>query len=82
MDKTFVKGKVAPVSIRNGPVADDPMDVDGQTNGAPKRKSRSSLGNKPVNYKDASDDSDDGAPLVCSPLTGLCQPLFHSRTLH
>ncbi|KLU85331.1 DNA topoisomerase 1 [Magnaporthiopsis poae ATCC 64411] len=64
MDKTFVKGKVAPVSIRNGPVTDDPMDVDGQTNGASKRKSRSSLGNKPVSYKDASDDSDDGAPLA------------------
>lgn len=50
------------ISIRNGPVADDAMDLDHPTNGIPKRKARSSVGT--VNYAANLDDSDDGAPLV------------------
>ena len=39
------------------------MDIDSpQVNGAAKRKSRSSM--TKVSYKDESDDSDDGQPLV------------------
>jgi DNA topoisomerase I len=67
MDKSASKARPGPtgISIRNGPVG-DAMDVD-SPNGAPKRKSRSSLGQS-VNYKDES-DSDDGAPLVGSCFT-------------
>jgi hypothetical protein len=64
MDKSASKARPAPpgVSIRNGPVVDDRMDVDSTPNGASKRKSRSSIG-QAVKYKEES-DSDDGAPLV------------------
>lgn len=70
MDKASANAKAAPVgiSIRNGPVLDDPMDVDGPaTNGASKRKSRSSIGNgKAVNYKvDGSGSESEEVPLVC-----------------
>lgn len=51
----------AGISIRNGPVHDDPMDID-HPNGSAKRKSRTSI-SKNVSYKDES-DSDDAAPLV------------------
>ncbi|OIW34528.1 hypothetical protein CONLIGDRAFT_8139 [Coniochaeta ligniaria NRRL 30616] len=63
LDKSASRARPAPpgLSIRNGPVDDDSMDVDAATNGT-KRKSRSSIG-KAVNYKDDSDDSD-GAPLA------------------
>ncbi|KAK7744143.1 DNA topoisomerase 1 [Cytospora paraplurivora] len=54
------------ISIRNGPVDGDPMDID-QPNGIAKRKSRSSI-SKNVSYKDES-DSDDGAPLAKRPKT-------------
>jgi DNA topoisomerase I len=50
------------ISIRNGPVGDDLMDID-QPNGTAKRKARSSISNN-VSYKDQS-DSDDEIPLVC-----------------
>ncbi|KAK0657348.1 hypothetical protein B0T16DRAFT_401511 [Cercophora newfieldiana] len=62
MDKSISKARPGPknISIRNGPVT-DAMDVD-STNGAPKRKSRSSIG-QAVNYKDES-ESDEGAPLA------------------
>lgn len=71
MDKSDSKARPLPpgVSIRNGPVTDDAMDVDSTPNGAPKRKSRSSL-SQAVNYKDES-DSEDGAPLV-----SFCQRLL------
>lgn len=64
MDKAASKARPLPanVSIRNGPVTDDAMDIDSTPNGASKRKSRSSLVQS-VNYKDDS-DSEDGAPLV------------------
>jgi DNA topoisomerase-1 len=68
MDKASAKAKLEPpgISIRNGPVLDDAMDIDEpSTNGASKRKSRTSTG-KPVNYNDGSDgESDDAVPLVC-----------------
>jgi hypothetical protein len=62
MDKSASKARPGPtgISIRNGPVV-DAMDID-SPNGAPKRKSRSSIG-QAVSYKDES-ESDDGAPLV------------------
>ena len=65
MDKSVSKARPGPkgISIRNGPVVDDAMDIDSHPNGAAKRKSRSSIG-QAVKYKDDS-DSDDGAPLVC-----------------
>jgi DNA topoisomerase-1 len=61
MDKSASKARPGPtgISIRNGPVV-DAMDID-SPNGAPKRKSRSSIG-QAVNYKDESDS--DGAPLA------------------
>ncbi|KAH8905149.1 hypothetical protein BR93DRAFT_929396 [Coniochaeta sp. PMI_546] len=63
LDKSASRARPAPpgLSIRNGPIDDDSMDIDAATNGT-KRKSRSSIG-KAVNYKDDSDDSD-GAPLA------------------
>jgi DNA topoisomerase-1 len=67
MDKASAKTKAAPagVSIRNGPVIEDEMDVDTATNGASKRKSRGST-SKPVNYNDPrSDSEEDTVPLVC-----------------
>lgn len=63
MDKAASKARPLPaISIRNGPVTEDAMDIDSTPNGASKRKSRSSLPQS-VNYKDDS-DSEDGAPLV------------------
>lgn len=68
MDRSIPSSKKAlPVglSVRNGPVTDDGMDIDGplHVNGNAKRKSRTSI-SKVTSYRDASDDSDDGAPLV------------------
>jgi DNA topoisomerase I len=67
MDKAGAKAHYAPegVSVRNGPILGDKMDVDGpSTNGAAKRKARVSTG-KPVNYTvDESESSDDAVPLV------------------
>lgn len=56
------QSSAAGISIRNGPVNGDPMDVD-QSNGIAKRKARTSIARN-VSYKDDS-DSDDAAPLVC-----------------
>lgn len=64
MDKATTKSAVAPagVSVRNGPVIEDNMDVDEPaTNGTMKRKARASTG-KPVKYDDNSSESD--VPLV------------------
>ncbi|KFA67403.1 hypothetical protein S40285_00259 [Stachybotrys chlorohalonatus IBT 40285] len=66
LDRTGPNGNtsLAGLSVRNGPV-DDGMDIDAPaTNGAAKRKSRSSL--PKVSYKDES-DSDDGRPLAKRP---------------
>ena len=66
MDKAAAKTTYAPagVSIRNGPVVEEKMDIDIPiTNGNAKRKARVST-EKPVNYDDDSDDSD-AVPLVC-----------------
>ncbi|KAF7549391.1 hypothetical protein G7Z17_g6418 [Cylindrodendrum hubeiense] len=53
---------LAGLSVRNGPVEDDDMDMDAPVlNGANKRKSRTSI--TKISYKDDS-DSDDGAPLA------------------
>lgn len=53
--------KMAGLSVRNGPL-EDAMDIDEPaTNGASKRKSRTSISK--VNYKD-DESSDDAAPLV------------------
>jgi len=64
MDRVASKAKPAPpgLSVRHGPVNGDAMHLDNGTNGAAKRKSRSSI-SKGVSYKDDS-DSDDAAPLV------------------
>lgn len=68
------------ISIRNGPVHGDAMDVD-QPNGLAKRKSRSSI-SKNVSYKDES-DSEEGAPLVgaisCLPPGNTVVLLFQTR---
>lgn len=82
MDKAGAKSDYAPagVSIRNGPVMEDPMVLDEPlTNGNAKRKARKSM-SKAVNYKDdGSDDDSDDAPLVCRiPLAHLCE---HCRNL-
>lgn len=64
MDRSISKtqpSSAAGISIRNGPVQGDPMDID-QSNGTTKRKARASVG-KEISYKDDS-DSDDAAPLV------------------
>lgn len=64
MDKSVAKSGIAPpgVSIRNGPVLDDSVEVDEPaTNGNAKRKARNSK-SKAVKYKDESEDSD--VPLV------------------
>jgi DNA topoisomerase-1 len=66
MDKAGAKAHYAPegVSVRNGPILGDRMDVDGpSTNGAAKRKARVSAG-KAVNYTVESESSDDAVPLV------------------
>ncbi|KAK3383157.1 hypothetical protein B0T24DRAFT_516332 [Lasiosphaeria ovina] len=57
------RGSAPGISIRNGPIPDDTMDVDEPANGTAKRKSRSSIG-QAVNYRDASESDDDGAPLA------------------
>lgn len=70
----------AGISIRNGPIDDDSMDID-QPNGTAKRKSRASINNN-VSYKDQS-ESDDEIPLVRSctvetlDLWNAIKPLFH-----
>ncbi|KAG0650667.1 DNA topoisomerase I [Hyphodiscus hymeniophilus] len=67
MDKAGARSDYAPagVSIRNGPVIEDSMDVDEPlTNGNAKRKARTSIG-KAVNYKDDGSDGDsDAKPLA------------------
>lgn len=67
MDAADSKAHMAPVgvSIRNGPVGQDRMDIDSPVNGQAKRKSRASV-DQSVNYKDES--SDDEAPLVGFPV--------------
>jgi DNA topoisomerase-1 len=67
MDKAGANKNYAPagVSVRNGPVLGDKMDVDEvNTNGTAKRKARNST----VNYYDDGSDResyDDTIPLVC-----------------
>ncbi|TAQ89725.1 hypothetical protein B7494_g1956 [Chlorociboria aeruginascens] len=67
MDKAGAKTKYDPagVSVRNGPVLDDDMDLDEPvTNGTSKRKARISTG-KTVNYNvDGSDEDSDAVPLA------------------
>ncbi|KAH8676645.1 hypothetical protein BGZ60DRAFT_403016 [Tricladium varicosporioides] len=67
MDKATATSADAPagISIRNGPVVEDKMEVDEPaTNGTTKRKSRGST-SKAVNYNMASSESDDDAkPLA------------------
>ncbi|RDW78101.1 putative topoisomerase i protein [Coleophoma crateriformis] len=68
MDKAIDDSEMAPpgVSVRNGPVMDDSMEVDeSATNGTSKRKARISTG-KAVNYRDTGSDgdSDDEVPLA------------------
>jgi len=66
MDKAGAKSNYAPagVSVRNGPVQDDNMDVDAPTmNGNAKRKARDSVG-KTVNYNMDSSEESDEVPLV------------------
>lgn len=72
MDKSDSKSKPSAtgISIRNGPIDDDSMDID-QPNGTAKRKSRSSISNN-VSYKDQS-DSDDEIPLVGPRTSGGCK---------
>lgn len=88
MDKAVAKSKIAPpgVSIRNGPIVDDAMEVDEPaTNGNSKRKARSSL-SKVVKYKDDSEDSDDAVPLVRSHFLVMrnaeCDLVFFSCFAH
>lgn len=72
LDKAGAKAHYAPagVSVRNGPILGDEMEIDQPaTNGATKRKARTSTG-KAVNYNvDESDDGsdDDAVPLVRRP---------------
>lgn len=66
MDKSLSSNagpSAAGISIRNGPIEGDAMDID-QVNGTAKRKARSSIGHN-VSYKDESDSDDDDAPMVC-----------------
>lgn len=95
MDEAGPSGPPAPagVSIRNGPVLGDKMNVDEPaTNGHSKRKARNST-SKPVNYNDAmSSGSDSEAPLVSirrafirPPKTGhqshLCAECHHAKSV-
>ncbi|OLN87902.1 DNA topoisomerase 1 [Colletotrichum chlorophyti] len=76
MDRNASKVRAAPpgLSVRNGPIDDDAMDIDGpSTNG--KRKSRSSL--PKVNYRDES-ESDDDAPLAKRQRTKAKAPVSDS----
>ncbi|KAG9248889.1 hypothetical protein BJ878DRAFT_486444 [Calycina marina] len=64
MDKAFSNASVAPagVSVRNGPVIEDKMDIDeAATNGNTKRKARASI-SKIVNYG-GNDESDSGSEV-------------------
>lgn len=72
MDESAPKSKPSAtgISIRNGPIDDDSMDID-HPNGTAKRKSRSSISNN-VSYKDQS-DSDDEIPLVGPCTFGRCK---------
>lgn len=65
MDKSMNGKEMAPVgvSIRNGPVAEDKMDVDSYTNG--KRKARTSTASKVSYNEDHSSDDSDVKPVVC-----------------
>lgn len=69
MDESGERSHYAPagVSIRNGPVLEDKMEVDGPTtNGNAKRKGRASIG-KAVNYNvDGTESEEDAVPLVCT----------------
>lgn len=68
MDKATPSANAAPagVSIRNGPVVEDKMDVDEPaTNGTAKRKARASI-SKAVNYNDEEDSDESTVPLVCT----------------
>lgn len=58
-------GHTAPpgISIRNGPVTDDAMDVDDEPMTTGKRKSRGSTG-KVVNYNEVPSASEDEKPIV------------------
>jgi DNA topoisomerase-1 len=76
MDEAAAKSDYAPagVSIRNGPILEDEMDVDQPlTNGHAKRKSRTST-SKIANYNDGSEDEsdEDAKPLVCQILSPSC----------
>lgn len=68
MDEAIPQHGYAPpgVSIRNGPILDDKMDVEeSTTNGFAKRKARNSTG-KVVKYNDdESEEQDEDIPLVC-----------------
>jgi DNA topoisomerase-1 len=82
MDKAAAKSDYAPagVSIRNGPVTEDPMDVDEPlTNGHAKRKARTST-SKAVNYKDdGSDGESDDVPMVCPNYLACFQEDYHYK---
>lgn len=68
MDKADESSHYVPsgVAVRNGPVTEDKMDVDGpSTNGNAKRKSRTSI-SKAVKYTADSDSDEDAVPLVCT----------------
>lgn len=57
------------------------MDVDSPpVNGAAKRKSRSSI--TQISYKDESDDSDDGQPLVRASSMPAIMPSCSALTTH
>ena len=76
MDAAGSKLHMAPVgvSIRNGPVDQDKMDIDSPVNGQAKRKSRASI-DQSVNYKDESSDDE---PMVSSPVFPVwCPVLTH-----
>jgi DNA topoisomerase-1 len=81
MDREGARSDYAPagVSIRNGPVTEDSMDVDEPvTNGNAKRKARNST-SKPVNYNmGGSDSSDEDVPLVCHVRTPCGLEDYHS----
>ena len=74
MDAADSKLHIAPVgvSIRNGPVDQDKMDIDSPVNGQAKRKSRASI-DQSVNYKDESSDDE---PMVGFPMFPAWYPLL------
>jgi len=67
------------ISVRNGPIADDAMDVDEPLkNGNAKRKSRGST-SKAVNYNvdgTEGESDDDAIPLVCADPGSMLQSHF------